>query len=35
VTGRVRRTWHTAGIERADAERLAAERNGRNDETGH
>lgn len=37
VTGRERRTWHAAGTERADAERLAArlaaERNGRNDES--
>lgn len=37
VTGRERRSWHPAGTERADAEklaaRLAAERNGRNDKT--
>lgn len=37
VTGRERRSWHAAGTGRADAERLAArlaaERNGRNDET--
>ena len=37
ITGRERRSWHAAGIQRADAERLAArlaaERNGRNDET--
>jgi integrase len=36
VTGRERRSWHAAGTERADAERLAgrlaAECNGRNDE---
>ncbi len=36
VTGRERRSWHPAGIERADAERLAtrlaAAENGRNDE---
>lgn len=36
VTGQERRTWHAAGTDRADAERLAAklagERNGRNDE---
>lgn len=35
ITGRERRSWHAAGTERADAERLAArlasERNGRND----
>lgn len=35
VTGRERRSWHPAGIERAEAEklaaRLAAECNGRND----
>jgi integrase len=35
VTGRERRSWHAAGTERADAERLASrlasERNGRND----
>ena len=37
VTGQERRSWHAAGTERADAERLAArlaaERNGRNDES--
>ncbi len=37
VTGRERRSWHAAGTQRADADRLAlrlaAERNGRNDET--
>ena len=37
VTGRERRSWHAAGTDRADAERLAtrlaAERNGRNDAT--
>jgi hypothetical protein len=37
VTGRERRTWHAARTDRADAERLAArlaaERNGRNDES--
>src|SRR5438105_1627884 len=37
VTGHERRSWHPAGTERADAERLAerlaAERNGRDDET--
>jgi integrase len=36
VTGRERRTWHPAGTDRADAERLAArladERNGRDDQ---
>jgi integrase len=36
VTGRERRTWHPAGIDRAEAERLAAhlanECNGRNDD---
>ena len=36
VTGGERRSWHAAGTERSDAERLAArlaaERNGRNDE---
>ena len=36
VTGRERRSWHPAGTERADAERLAArlaaKANGRNDE---
>ncbi len=36
VTGRERRSWHPAGIDRADAEKLAArlagERNGANDE---
>jgi hypothetical protein len=36
VTGRKRRSWHPAGTDRADAERLAArladERNGRDDE---
>jgi integrase len=36
VAGRERRSWHPAGTERADAERLArrlaAEANGRNDE---
>jgi len=35
ISGRERRSWHAAGTERADAERLAArlasERNGRND----
>lgn len=35
ISGRERRSWHPAGTERADAERLAArlasERNGRND----
>lgn len=35
ISGRERRSWHSAGTERADAERLAArlasERNGRND----
>jgi hypothetical protein len=37
VTGRERRTWHAAGHDRADAEklaaRLAAQHNGRNDHT--
>ena len=37
VTGRERRRWHTAGTSRADAvklaTRLAAQNNGRNDET--
>ena len=37
VTGRERRSWQAAGTERADAERLAAklaaDRNGRNDQT--
>ena len=37
IPGRERRSWHAAGTERPDAERLAAhlaaERNGRNDET--
>lgn len=36
ITGREKRTWHAAGTNRADAEalaaRLAAERDGRNDE---
>ena len=36
VTGRERRSWHPAGVDRAEAERLArrlaAEVNGRNDE---
>ncbi len=36
VTGKEKRTWHAAGTDRADAERLAAqlaaERNGRNDQ---
>ncbi len=36
ATGRERRSWHAAGTERADAERLAArlasELEGRNDE---
>ena len=36
VTGKERRTWHPAGTDRAEAEalvaRLAAERDGRNDE---
>jgi integrase len=36
VTGKERRSWHAAGADRADADklaqRLAAERNGRNDE---
>jgi integrase len=36
VTGKERRSWHPAGVERADAERLAArlasDREGRNDE---
>lgn len=36
VTGKEKRTWHAAGTERADAERLAArlaaDRNGRNDQ---
>jgi len=36
VTGRERRSWHAAGTERADAERLAArlagERNGPDNE---
>ena len=35
ISGREHRSWHAAGTERADAERLAArlasERNGRND----
>ena len=35
ISGRERRSWHAAGTERADAERLAArlasERSGRND----
>lgn len=38
VTGRERRSWHAAGIDRADAEKLAArlatERNGRNARAG-
>jgi hypothetical protein len=38
VTGRERRSWHPAGTDRAAAERLAnrlaVERNGRNDERG-
>jgi hypothetical protein len=37
VTGRERRSWHAAGTDRADDEKLAArlasERNGRNDQT--
>ena len=37
VTGRERRGWHAAGVDRGDAEklatRLASERNGRNDQT--
>ncbi len=32
VTGRERRTWHPAGTDRAEAERLARESNGRNDD---
>jgi hypothetical protein len=36
ITGRERRSWHPAGTDRAAAERLAdklaAQRNGRNDE---
>ena len=36
VTGREQRTWHAAGTDRADADKLAArlatERNGRNDQ---